>query len=543
MSTLPLISIVVPNMSGMEHLPECFASLAAADYPLDRQEWILSDNGSRDESLDFIRREYPRTRIVDNGGNIGFARGCNAGAQAATGEYVVFLNNDTRVDPGWLHGYLSALARDPEAVCAASYMRSWDDTESDFNGSTANLFGVGRQQAMVGWPDCPAGPGEGDPLLFACGGAMLIRRDVFLAVGGFDPSFFIYFEDVDLGWRLWVLGHRVVFAPRSIVYHKEGGTTGAKRAPSHRRYLFFEANTLCAVFKNYAGEAENRVLPAALLLELQRALLAAGDAVDPEHYRLGGSEGDAGPANGHPAALPPMTVAHLLAMRRLDESLPHLVAERASIQAARRRPDSAILPLFRRPFQPQFAGARYSDAMRRLAAALDLYPLVAEAAPSRVLLLSPPAGPDQARASALQSILNSEFLVQTATSTAANGGWTLPAPPVSRADGFPPPTTPELAATADLLLAVGAALPAAATLAPAVPLAADVATRRPDSIPPAWRAPLAQRTGLLICADPATAAAWHAALPDLPVAIQPDSDLLDATLRHYCRYPLHGRPA
>ncbi len=543
MSTLPLISIVVPNMSGMEHLPECFASLAAADYPLDRQEWILSDNGSRDESLAFIRREYPRTRIVDNGGNIGFAGGCNAGARAATGEYVVFLNNDTRVHPGWLHGYLSALARDPEAVCAASYMRSWDDTESDFNGATANLFGVGRQQAVVGWPDCPAGPGNGDPLLFACGGAMLIRRDVFLAAGGFDTSFFIYFEDVDLGWRLWVLGYRVVFAPHSVVYHKEGGTTGAKRAPSHRRYLLFEANTLSAVFKNYAGDTENRVLPAALLLEWQRALLAAGDAIDPQHYRLGGTAGDADLANGHPAALPPMTVAHLLAMRRLDERLPHLVAERARIQAARRRPDSAILPLFQRPFQPQFAGAAYADAMRRIAAALDLYPLVAEAAPSRVLLLIPAAGPDQARAAALQAILGDEFRVQTATSHASGAGWTLPPPSGSRPDGFPPPTTPEVAATADLLLAVGATLPTAATLAPAVPLAADVVARRPDSIPAAWRATLAQRAGLLICADPATAAAWHAALPDLPVAVQPDGAPLDATLRHYCRYPLHGRPA
>src|ERR1043165_3935487 len=60
-------------------------------------------------------------------------------------------------------------------------------------------------QPAAGWPDCPHGPQEGDPLLFACGGAMLVDRQVFLDAGGFDPSFFIYFEDVDLGWRLWVL--------------------------------------------------------------------------------------------------------------------------------------------------------------------------------------------------------------------------------------------------------------------------------------------------------------------------------------------------
>jgi hypothetical protein len=160
-----------------------------------------------------------------------------------------------------------------------------------------------------------------------------------------------------------------------------------------------------------------------------------------------------------------------------------------------------------------------------------------------VLLLSPETGPDRARAAALAAILGDEFLVQTATNTGPAAGWTLPAPAGPRPDGFPPPTAPEVAVTADLLLAVGAAVPAAATLAPAVPLAADVATRSPGSISSAWRATLAERAGLLICADPATAAAWHAALPDLPVAVQPDGAPLDATLRHYCRYPLHGRPA
>ncbi len=379
----PLISIVVPNWNGMEHLPVCFQSLAAADYPRERQEWILSDNGSRDGSLAFIRDHYPETRIVDNGGNIGFARGCNAGAAAAHGDYVVFLNNDTRVDPGWLRGYLRALARDPEAVCAASYMRSWDDQEPDFDGATCNLFAVGRQRPVRGWPDCPAGPQEGDPLLFACGGAMLVDRAVFQAVGGFDPDHFIYFEDVDLGWRLWVLGHRVVYAPGSVVYHKEGGTTGAKRVAGHRRYVLFETNTLAAIVKNYAQANLDRVLPAALLLEWKRALLSAGDAIDPEHYRLNGARRDPRIEEEGQAPLPPMSVAHLLAMHRFGERLPALMAARAGIQAARRRPDAEILPLFRRPFQAQFAGPVYADAMRRIAAALDLYPLVAEASPSR----------------------------------------------------------------------------------------------------------------------------------------------------------------
>ncbi|HMA32868.1 MAG TPA: glycosyltransferase family 2 protein [Chloroflexia bacterium] len=510
----PLISIIIPNMNGMEHLPDCLTSLAAATYPRDRQEWIVSDNGSRDGSPDWVRQAYPQVRIVENGSNIGFARGCNAGAREARGEYLVFLNNDTRVAPGWLQGYLRALAPDPTAVCAASYMRSWDDQEVDFDGASCNLFGVGRPRAVAGWPDCPAGLQAGDPLLFACGGAMLIRRAVFLEVGGFDPTFFIYFEDVDLGWRLWVLGYRVVFAPESVVYHKEGGTTGARRAPSHRRYLLFEANTLSAIVKNYEQPNLDRVLPAALLLEWQRALLSAGAAIDPAHYRLDGPRGPLD--DGRSAALPPLSLAHLLALRRLNERWPQLLAERARIQARRRRPDSEILALFGRPFQPQFAGARYADTMRQIAAALDLYPLVATAAPSRILLLAPATGLDGRRATALATLLAPEFRVVRHAGDGAG-----------------------LAPTADLLLAAGATIPAAAALAPAVPLAADVGAGLPDAVPADRRATLAQRAGLLICATDAGAEAWRAALPGIAIVVQPETGPLAADLRHYCRYPLH----
>ncbi|HUS16986.1 MAG TPA: glycosyltransferase family 2 protein [Chloroflexia bacterium] len=513
---LPRISIVIPNWNGMEHLPDCFASLAAADYPADRQEWVVSDNGSADGSVEFLRRAYPQTRIVQNGRNIGFAPGCNAGAAAASGEFVVFLNNDTLVDPGWLHGYLDALARDPEAVCAASYMRSWDDQEVDFDGAACNLFGAGRQRPVTGWPDRPAPLAAGDPVLFACGGAMIVRRDVFLAVGGFDPSYFIYFEDVDLGWRLWVLGYRVVFAPEAKVLHKEGGTTGAARAPSHRRYLLFESNTLATIIKNYDQANLDRILPAALLLEWKRALMSAGDAIDPRTYRLG-TPAPAGGLDVHGrAALPPISAAHVLSLTRLGAHLPGIMAERARIQAARRRGDAEILPLFGRPFAPQFAGPAYADAMRRLAAALDLYPTGAVAAPSRILLVSPAAGADRVRADALQAALAADFLTLHSSDAA-----------------------PLQAATADAAIVVGSAWPAAAALDPAVPLLADVGAWLPDTAPAAARAAFARHAAALVCPTDAVAGAWRAAVPALPALVQPPGAPPSAGLRRYCRYPLH----
>ena len=105
---------------------------------------------------------------------------------------------------------------------------------------------------------------------------MLIHRDTFLEVGGFDPSFFAYFEDVDLGWRLWLLGYRVVYAPDAVVRHI-GGATG-RRSSEHRRYTLWECNTLATIIKNYEGGNMEKILTAALLLQYKRALLSTGDA-------------------------------------------------------------------------------------------------------------------------------------------------------------------------------------------------------------------------------------------------------------------------
>ncbi|MDQ2807272.1 MAG: glycosyltransferase family 2 protein [Chloroflexota bacterium] len=507
-------SIIIPNMNGMEHLPDCCASLAAADYPPDQQEWIVSDNGSVDGSVAWLRDHYPRARIVANGRNIGFAPGCNAGAAVATGAWLVFLNNDTRVHRDWLHGYEQALACDPQAVCAGSYMRSWDDREVDFDGATANLFGAGWQRPVIGWPDRPVPLADGDPMLFACGGAMCIRRDVFAAVGGFDPRFFIYFEDVDLGWRLWVLGHRVVFARSSIVYHKEGGTTGATRAPSYRRYRLFERNILALIIKNYEAAHLDRVLPAALLLEWQRAILSAGDALDRAQYALRGPTADQPFGATGLTSLPPMSLTHLVAMHGLVELLPALLAERARIQAARRRPDREIFPLLGRPFRQQFDGPIYADRMRRIAAAFDLYGLIGDTVPSRILLLAPPED-RTGRAAALEQLLTGEFYLC-----------------------HNPPLAAELAPSADLLLAVGPAIPAAAALATPAPLVADVTGLTPSSLPPAFGAAIRRRAGLLITAEAATAPAWAAAF-GIPCLVQPPGAPLDPALRHYCRYPLH----
>jgi hypothetical protein len=363
----PTVTVVIPTYDNAKLLRECLDAVRALTYPREQLEAIVVDNASEDGTADLLKKHYPNITHIRLERNTGFAPACNLGAARGSGEYVAFLNDDALPEPGWIEALLSGLRAGGEAtVCAASHIRSRDGQEVEFNGASANLFGVGRPS--------PAStpPAEGDPLLFASGGAMLIHRRTFLDVGGFDPEFFAYFEDVDLGWRLWVMGHRVVYAPGAVVRHV-GGATGSRSA-SHRRYTLWECNALATVLKNYEDGNMERILSAALLLQYKRAILSAGSAFQPDDYLLTAPK-DTNTANVE--RLPKVSVAHLAAINRFNRLLPHFMQERRRIQAFRKRPDAEILPLLGNPWQPQFAGDEYAQASRDLARALSLYDITA----------------------------------------------------------------------------------------------------------------------------------------------------------------------
>jgi GT2 family glycosyltransferase len=378
------VSIVVPTFNNARLLAQCLDSLAGLAYPREAIEIVVADNGSTDGTAGLLSSRYPHVKHTNLGENAGFAAACNRGASEASGEYLAFLNDDATVEPGWLDGLFAGLDAGGEgAVCAASHIRSRDGREVEFSGASANLFGVGRPRSAWGWPGSLDMPGEGSHLLFASGGAMLIHRRTFLDVGGFDPHFFAYFEDVDLGWRLWVLGHKVVYAPNAVVRHV-GGATGS-RVGAHRRYALWECNSLAVILKNYESGNMERILAAALLLLYKRALLSAGGAYSPADYALTGPR-DTNEANVE--QLPKVSVAHLAAIDRFNSLLPRFMEERRRIQGRRLRSDAEILPLLGRAFEPQFAGSEYAAVARDLACSLDLYGLTRASAPNRVLVLA-----------------------------------------------------------------------------------------------------------------------------------------------------------
>ena len=262
------MSIVILTAIGPTHLPECLDSLRKQTYPADRIEVIIVDNGSSEDPTAEALRHYPGARVVLNGTNLGFARGNNVGAEAATGDYLVFLNDDTRVEPAWLHEMMATALR-RHAAAVASFIVDWSGTRIDFVDGAVNFQGKGLQ---LRYDDEARGASlEEKPLAFACGCALLIDRAVFSETGRWDEGTFAYYEDVELGWRLNLLGHGVWFSPASKVYHKHHGTSG--NWPEPPRLRLYERNSLRMLYALLDSVWLQRALPAALLLAADRALL------------------------------------------------------------------------------------------------------------------------------------------------------------------------------------------------------------------------------------------------------------------------------
>jgi GT2 family glycosyltransferase/glycosyltransferase involved in cell wall biosynthesis len=244
----PKVSIITVNLNGKDYLSTLFNSIKELDYPKGRIELIVVDNGSSDGSVEFLSGKWPDIKIIRNSFNTGFAAANNQGAKAAAGDYVAFLNNDTKVDAGWLTELIKPVYGNKETVCSGSKVLSIDGKNLDFVGGMINFEGKGFQidYGLAAEKDIHS---DYRYLPFVNGGAMLVDRKVFLETGGFDEDFFAYYEDVDFGWRLWVLGYKVIFAPKSIVYHVHHGTS--KIFSEDKLRFLKERNALYAVFKNY----------------------------------------------------------------------------------------------------------------------------------------------------------------------------------------------------------------------------------------------------------------------------------------------------
>ncbi len=381
--TLPTVSIIILNFNGRQHLDACFRSLLQQDYG-GAVEIIMVDNGSTDGSVGFMRQTFPQVRLLVNEKNMGFAPAVNQAARHASGHYIALLNNDAYAAPDWLAQLVGFAEqhKDDGVACVASRVLDWHGQRIDFVMGSVNFHGFGAQPFFR----LPAERYHADeePLLFANGGAMLVDRGVFLEIGGLDEDYFAYFEDVDLGWRLWVCGYKVVLNPRAVAYHRHHAT--ASTMYPYQTRLLFERNALLTIIKNYDEQHFQQVLPAALMLLCKRAVLEAGDLVKREDFDLRKRSGE----ELFPRMeVPKSVMSCLLAVSDIVDDLPHVFEKRARVQAMRRRDDAEILPLFRTPLSANFGDYYpYNLTFEQVMKEFGLPAMFEDVKTTRVLIIS-----------------------------------------------------------------------------------------------------------------------------------------------------------
>lgn len=268
---LPTVSVIVLNYNGRAYLETCLPSLAEMSYPRKSLEIMVVDNASTDDSVPWLKQKYPDIQLLVNPANLGFAKGNNLGAKAASGSYLAFLNPDTRVDKEWLLALSRTILSEPDVACAGSIMLDWAGDDIDYSGrpdDAMDLYPGHAKDTLVTLQSA------GDvPLLFASGGAMLVRRDIFMKLGGFDEYYFLYCEDVDLGWRLWLHGYRVLRSTRSLLFHKRGASSQQLDA----KFVMGLAQkyTLYTLLKNMEASQLWPILPGVLWYLVDRSRLFA----------------------------------------------------------------------------------------------------------------------------------------------------------------------------------------------------------------------------------------------------------------------------
>ncbi|GAB2753160.1 glycosyltransferase [Amycolatopsis magusensis] len=365
---LPVVSVIVVNFRGADDTVTCLRALAGLDYP--RLELICVDNASGTGDAARIKAAVPGVKLVESPENLGFAGGCNLGARHATGTVLAFLNNDARPDPDWVRAAVAELSADPRVGAVASKVLDWDGTGTDFVDGGLTWFGMGyKRHAGSPLADVPATEHEvAKDVLFGTGSAMFVRSGVFTELGGFDERFFMFYEDVDLGWRMNLRGWRVRYVPESIAYHRHHGTMDAVDAPDTGRETFLlERNALAALYKNLSDETLAKVLPAALALAVRRA--TARGEIDATQLDL---QRGVGPVETDPVAIPRTSLAGMLAIDQFVELMPSLAESRAVEQAARVRTDADLIPLLRKALEPAYPLPRYLDAHEILVKAFGI---------------------------------------------------------------------------------------------------------------------------------------------------------------------------
>ena len=251
MKNSPKVAVVILNWNGRKYLEQFLPSVLASSYP--NLEIIIGDNASTDDSVSFLKANYPQLRIIQNDQNYGFAGGYNRILAQVDADYFILLNSDVEVTENWIYPVVQLMQSESQIAAAQPKILSYHDKKSfEYAGAAGGLID------FLGYPFCRGrifdtlekDLGQYDvakEVFWASGAALFIKKTAWIEIGGFDEDFFAHMEEIDLCWRLKNRGYQIWYCPDAKVYHVGGGTLNADSP--FKTFLNFR-NNLWMIHKN-----------------------------------------------------------------------------------------------------------------------------------------------------------------------------------------------------------------------------------------------------------------------------------------------------
>ena len=264
-NNLPIISVVTINFNGKRFLKRCLDSaLSEKGKPF---EIIVVDNGSTDQSVEFIKKEFgneEKLKLITLEKNVGAAKARNIGVQKSSGKYILILDNDTKIKAEWFDKIIRFINKHPKMGLAQPKLLTMGTNKFNYAGDFISPFGFLAERAR-GVED----KGQFDkvePIFGLNIASAFFKKEVFKKLGGLDEDYFLYWEETDLAWRTWLAGYQVLFAPNITVWHAYG--TKQKNKQHYQRYeKFYQAtyfgcrNMITTLIKNLGLKKLIFILP------------------------------------------------------------------------------------------------------------------------------------------------------------------------------------------------------------------------------------------------------------------------------------------
>lgn len=246
-------AVVILNWNGRKFLKKFLPDVIK--FSKKDAEVIVADNASTDDSVAVLKADFPEIRIIENKSNGGFAKGYNQALKLIDAEYYILLNSDIEVTENWINPVIELMESDKNIAACQPKIRSYHEKEKfEYAGAAGGFID------KFGYPFCRGrifqsleeDKGQYDDtveIFWATGAALFIRAELYHKLGGMDDDFFAHMEEIDLCWRLKNEGYKIMYCPKSTVYHVGGGTLPT--SSSWKTYLNFR-NNFFLIYKNHS---------------------------------------------------------------------------------------------------------------------------------------------------------------------------------------------------------------------------------------------------------------------------------------------------